>query len=60
MPHAAYCRVFNNVLMRDEVSVHLVWLTLKLCERKIRNRVVGSSPTLMYDGCMVKKHLILK
>ena len=59
MPHAAYCRVFNNVLMRDEVCVHLVWLTLKLCERTIRNRV-GSSPTPKDVRWMAKKHLILK
>ena len=51
-------RVFNNVLMRDEVCVHLVWLTLKLCERKIRNRV-GLSPTLKDVRWMAKKQFYL-
>ena len=50
MPHAAYCRVFNNVLMRDEV-----YCTSCLSHFEIRN-----SEGFYTKGCtMAKKQLVL-
>ena len=52
MPHAAYCRVFNNVLMRDEVYC-------TSCLSHFEIRIIAKAFTLKDVRWMAKKQLVL-